>query len=442
MTEKTPQSQADKQQLLAASRATEDTPAATVGRIREADEVPDIQIPLWVTDKFDPATLLTIHVDVWQRTYDKWGFNFDREGRREWIQRTLPNLVAKVSAAFPENPRSILDQWYDLFHEGELRTEELAPRSLEFLLGKLKTYGAWFRNELMELEPVPQENLSLLTCIDPDRRMTGMEYRGPIWLANRIFENMQRDQLGITLVGTRHNYFAYRSGKSALEIQLHALVSELMVRAGLTKRRFDMRYDLVFQHDFARFRRFFNDHTPYWAWGIDEISELLHRRTWNKPDQQKIVLYWPEKPKEKQPVICAGPSIFRLDTELWPAVMLYVQVEPPKRTDPPGTPRRAIVYELAGGEMNETTKQWGNEIARLRFMDIPASWRVLYDLCLQFTRDNWQEPDWSPLDDELDKTDGEFGKAMLQQASTQEYIVAEKQRTGEALSLPRIRHVA
>jgi len=436
-TEKTNPSQAGRGQLLA--HATEDAVTATVGRIRNVDEVPDIEIPLWVTDKFDPATLLTIHVDVWQRLYDKWAFLFDvGTSRRLWIQRTLPNLVAKVSAAFPEQP-SILDQWYATFHEDDLRTEELAPRSLEFLLGKLKTYGAWFRNELRELEPVPRENLELLTCIDPERTMTGMEYRGPVWLANRIFDKMKRDQLGIVLVGTRHNYFAYRSGKSALMIQLHALVSEMMVRAKMTQRRFDMRYDLVFQHDFARFQRFFNDHTPHWSWGIDEMSELLHRRTWNKPDQKNIVLYWPEKPKEKQPVICAGPSIFRLDTELWPAVMLYIQVEPPKDTDPPGTPRRAIVYELSGGEMNETTKQWGNEIARLRFSDIPPSWRALYDHCLAYTRENWQEPDWSPLDDELDKSDGQFGKHLLQQASVQEYIVSEKKRTGEALALPRMR---
>lgn len=352
------------------------------------------------------------------------------QGMADWFVGEVSGNLCPVPCDVCGTDTTIAEQWEVVREEVASDRRRFYPRFVEFATRKMAAHGYGPKDDSRVLPPVPRETLDLLAITDPAAR-TGNEYRGPIWLANRIFEAARGNRLGLTVFQTRRNYFAYRSGKTWAWLQVAVLVSELLYRAGLAPRRFDARYDVVYHHDTARLRRLYYDHTRFRTWGVDEISEVLHRRDAGKAEQKEIVKYFPEKPKERQPIFVAGPHYTRFDKEWWKGIMLLVEIVPPREGEE-HLPRRAIVYEQLGGDDDDNPF---TETAKVRFGPLPFAWAALYNACEDFVKREWKDDQFSPLDDVLDGDPDHF-MDLLQRASVEDYIAGEERRSPERLALP------
>jgi hypothetical protein len=276
-----------------------------------------------------------------------------------------------------------------------------------FTGGRLTSHGYLLQQEAKPLVAVPTERMEAMIPLDASREPADA-MAGPLWLANMAFERMLSNRPVFLACDTRSNTDAYRTGKTSLVMQVAYFLGQLITRAGYGK-PFDMRHDVVYEHDEPRLGEFIADDTPWCVRVIDEFLILYKRDSMTKR-MKKIIKAVPTKPKQRQAWLMAGPNIFDLDKHL-------VHTDLTHRLKVTVRLKEAMLYEKRGSPPDEAFDQWGDSVVPVSWSPMPDSWERLYDgpfpSLVKIARKMDEESERSPVVEFLSRNK-DWGLGMFQ----------------------------
>ena len=275
-----------------------------------------------------------------------------------------------------------------------------------FIGGVVTAHGYLLQQEAKPLAPVPTDRLEQMLPIDPLRQPPDA-MAGPLWVANHLFDRMLQNRPVFLACDTRRHTDAYRTGKTSLVVQVAYYLGQLIHGAGYGP-RWDMRHDMVFEHDEPRLRERIEDDTEWKVWVIDEFL-ILYKRDAMTKRIKSIIRALPTKPKQRQAVLMAGPNIIDLDKHIVGNDLTHRLKVTRSRSE-------AVLYEKRGTPPDELLDQWGDQVVPIGWDPLPETWERLYDgpypSLVKIARDMEEDADRSPIADYLSKHP-DFGTDLL-----------------------------
>jgi len=316
-----------------------------------------------------------------------------------WVSSQVD--VKKIMAG--DRSGSVLDAYFRL--EDEVDTKgRLVAEKVNMIGAAMQLAGLTLKERDTAWEPVPADRMASIFTLADDIRAPSpvdLEKYGVAQVAAYWRENMIDVGLDIfCVIETPRKIYPYGSGKSTLGLQIGGATARAIGDA------FDIRRDVVYQMDFPRLQRFFEDHDRRQVRMVDESKFFWYRRTAMSGSQKRDMMTLSMTRKDEQVWLASASNVFRLDQDIFEEKATHIlRVTDPGRVTVRRGWGQATLYEKA--DQDEEEDRWGRPVLSVKWVDFPSGSgpKAVYGECIRYTNRHARhilDDGVSPLDALLD----------------------------------------